>query len=57
MSHVAIWGKSILPSGNRVCSPTVVGGWPWKQEKEARVAETGCWKRRIVGEPVGGIGE
>ena len=40
-----------------MCGPTVVGGWPWKQEKEARVAETGCWKRRIVGEPVDGSGE
>ena len=42
VSHVAVWGKSILPSGSRVCSPTVVGGWLWKQEKEARAAETGC---------------
>lgn len=51
-------GEEHLSLGNRMCEdPTVVGGWLWKQKKEARVAETGRQRRRIVGETVDGIGE
>lgn len=48
--HLSLW--------NRMCEdPTVVGGWLWKQKKEASVDETGRQRRRRVGETVDGIGE
>lgn len=53
MSHVGIWGKSILASGNRNCKgPTVVDGWLWKQRKEASVAGIGC-KREETADLIG----